>query len=81
MTAVTDEDFPVTCGNGCPDGYLGRHKFSCCWAGGTWSLDGQEVVILGDSVLSRGASGLVCVQLAGSATMHRHVAATSLVRQ
>lgn len=26
---VDDEDFPVTCSNGCPDGHRGRHKFSC----------------------------------------------------
>lgn len=27
-----DEDyewFPIVCPNGCPEGYLGRHKFSC----------------------------------------------------
>lgn len=24
-----DEDFPVVCENGCPEGYKGRHKFSC----------------------------------------------------
>lgn len=24
-----DEDFPVVCGNGCPEGHLGHHKFSC----------------------------------------------------
>lgn len=23
------DPFPVTCGNGCPNGFLGRHKFSC----------------------------------------------------
>lgn len=27
-----DEDFPVTCANGCPEGYLGKHKFSCVQA-------------------------------------------------
>lgn len=23
------ESYPVTCANGCPEGYLGWHKFSC----------------------------------------------------
>jgi hypothetical protein len=23
------ENFPIACANGCPEGYLGRHKFSC----------------------------------------------------
>jgi sulfite exporter TauE/SafE len=24
-----DDPFPVVCSNGCPEGYLGHHKFSC----------------------------------------------------
>lgn len=24
-----DEIFPVVCANGCPEGHLGKHKFSC----------------------------------------------------
>ena len=24
-----DEDFPIVCANGCPEGHLGEHKFSC----------------------------------------------------
>lgn len=28
-----DESFPIVCANGCPEGYLGRHKFSCELAG------------------------------------------------
>jgi hypothetical protein len=27
------ESFPIVCSNGCPEGYLGRHKFSCSLAG------------------------------------------------
>lgn len=30
---MDDETFPVVCSNGCPEGYLGQHKFSCEWAG------------------------------------------------
>lgn len=31
LRAAEDEGdtFPVVCANGCPEGYLGRHKFSC----------------------------------------------------
>lgn len=35
LEAARDEDeFPVVCENGCPEGYLGRHKFSCPLARG-----------------------------------------------
>ena len=27
--ADDDEDFPVVCANGCPEGWRGQHKFSC----------------------------------------------------
>lgn len=33
-----DEDFPVVCDNGCPEGYQGKHKFSCEWS----HLDGPR---------------------------------------
>jgi hypothetical protein len=69
-----DDDFPVVCGNGCPDGYLGQHKMSCHWAGGRWFLDGTEVLITGDSALLPGASGLVCTQEADRALQARAVA-------
>jgi hypothetical protein len=32
-TGADDETFPIVCANGCPEGYLGRHKFSCPLAG------------------------------------------------
>lgn len=68
------DDFPVTCENGCPEGYLGYHKFSCHWAG-HWYLDGHEVIVLG-----QGPGGMVCVQGLDGGGRHQHVESGKLCR-
>lgn len=67
----------VTCRNGCPEGYLGLHKFSCYWSGGSWTAgdSGKPVVILGVDP----AHPLVCVEDAAGGN-HRHIRRTELVR-
>ncbi len=84
------EDFPVVCENGCPDGYLGDHKFSCRWAG-RWflKLTHEEVRVCGHQP----DGNLVCVQIADRAvaptddylgsglyTGHQHVCLAELSR-
>ena len=57
-------DFPVVCENGCPDGYLGDHKFSCRLAG-RWFLrlgSGTEVKVCG----AQPGGNLVCVNVIGA---------------
>jgi hypothetical protein len=82
--------FPVVCENGCPNGYLGDHKFSCRWAG-RWflKLTHEEVKVCGHQL----DGNLVCVQIADRAvaptddylgsglyTGHQHVCFAELSR-
>lgn len=70
------EDFPVVCANGCPEGYLGRHKMSCEWAGQLF-YNHREVRVLGVSPSDR----RVCIEFVNEDDgdgKHQHVPAANV---
>lgn len=65
----------VTCRNGCPEGWLGRHKFSCSLAG-QWLYYGRPALVLGESADGQ----FLCLYVAGGLPeeqSHLHVSCQS----
>jgi len=67
MPPETGDGYPIVDRNGCPEGALGRHKFSCQWAGGSLFFNGQPVTVHGE----KPDGTLVCVVFADGC--HDHV--------
>lgn len=72
-----EDEHIVTCENGCPDGYLGKHKLSCWWAG-HWFIGQSLVKVLGES-FHRDGEWTCCIKFTGNGK-HTHVASNELTR-